>query len=82
MLYCLLQLTPTYNESQALAYALSRLPGCYAASLRIFRELSVRLPDFQPKTLLDFGAGPGTAAWAAQEVRNWPQSYSRICMVP
>lgn len=56
------------NREQALAYALARLPGCYAASERIFRELAVRFPALQPRSLLDFGAGPGTATWAAQEV--------------
>lgn len=53
---------------QALAYAVARLPSCYAAAHRIFKELAVRYPGFEPKTLLDFGAGPGTATWAAQEV--------------
>ena len=33
-------------------------------------EVAVRLPGFQPKMMLDYGAGPGTAAWAAQEVRE------------
>lgn len=65
----LAQATPAYDASQALAYALVRLPGCYAAAQRVFRELERRLPDFQPRSLLDFGAGPGTASWAAQEVR-------------
>lgn len=49
---------------------MARLPSCFAASHRIFKELAVRFPGFEPKTLLDFGAGPGTAIWAAQEVRN------------
>lgn len=53
---------------QALAYAVARLPSCYAAAHRIFKELAVRYPGFEPKTFLDFGAGPGTATWAAQEV--------------
>lgn len=49
---------------------MARLPSCFAASQRIFKELAVRFPGFEPKTLLDFGAGPGTAIWAAQEVRD------------
>jgi hypothetical protein len=69
ILTSILQVTPAYNEEQALAYALARLPGCYAACSRIFIELAARLPGFAPKSLLDFGAGPGTASWAAQEVR-------------
>lgn len=31
-------------------------------------ELRVRLPDFRPSRMLDFGAGPGTAIWAATSV--------------
>lgn len=64
------QATPAYNESQALTYALSRLPACYAAAARVFRELGVRQSAFKPASLLDVGAGPGTATWAAQEVRS------------
>lgn len=31
-------------------------------------ELQIRLPDFRPHNMLDFGAGPGTAIWAASAV--------------
>jgi ribosomal protein RSM22 (predicted rRNA methylase) len=55
------------SEADALAYALARMPATYAAvtaSLNALREIR---PDFAPATLLDVGAGPGTAAWAAAE---------------
>jgi ribosomal protein RSM22 (predicted rRNA methylase) len=55
------------SEADALAYALARMPATYAAvtaSLNAFREIR---PDFAPTTLLDVGAGPGTATWAAAE---------------
>jgi ribosomal protein RSM22 (predicted rRNA methylase) len=55
------------TETDALAYALARMPATYAAvtaSLNALREIT---PDFAPKTLLDVGAGPGTASWAAAE---------------
>lgn len=55
---------------QALAYAVARLPSSFASSHRIFKELAVRYPGFEPKTMLDFGAGQGTAMWAAQEVSH------------
>src|SRR5258706_14579843 len=54
-------------EADALAYALARMPATYAAvsaSLNPLREIS---PDFAPSSLLDIGAGPGTATWAAPE---------------
>ena len=53
------------SEADALAYALARMPATYAAmtaSLNAFREIR---PDFAPTSLLDVGAGPGTATWAA-----------------
>jgi ribosomal protein RSM22 (predicted rRNA methylase) len=55
------------SEVDALAYALARMPATYAAvtaSLNALREIR---PDFAPATLLDVGAGPGTATWAAAE---------------
>jgi Mitochondrial small ribosomal subunit Rsm22 len=60
---------PTYNARTAAAYGLVRLPACFAVASRVLHELSTRLPGFSPRSLLDFGAGPGTASWAAQEVR-------------
>jgi ribosomal protein RSM22 (predicted rRNA methylase) len=55
------------TETDALAYALARMPATYAAvtaSLNALREIR---PDFAPQNLLDVGAGPGTATWAAAE---------------
>jgi ribosomal protein RSM22 (predicted rRNA methylase) len=59
--------TAIRSGTDALAYALARMPATYAAvtaSLNALREVA---PDFAPKTLLDVGAGPGTASWAAAE---------------
>ena len=55
------------TEADALAYALARMPATYAAvaaSLNALREVR---PDFAPRSLLDCGAGPGTASWACAE---------------
>jgi ribosomal protein RSM22 (predicted rRNA methylase) len=55
------------SEGDALAYALVRMPATYAAvtaSLNALREIT---PQFAPASLLDIGAGPGTATWAAAE---------------
>src|SRR5580692_2472940 len=55
------------SETDALAYALARMPATYAAvtaSLNALREIR---SDFAPNSLLDVGAGPGTATWAAAE---------------
>ncbi|MBR1248300.1 SAM-dependent methyltransferase [Bradyrhizobium sp. AUGA SZCCT0169] len=55
------------SETDALAYALARMPATYAAVTASLNALCEARPDFAPKTLLDIGAGPGTASWAAAE---------------
>ena len=58
------------GPDDALAYALARLPATYAADVAAFSAAAEACPDFTPRRLLDAGAGPGTAAWAAVAV--WP----------
>jgi ribosomal protein RSM22 (predicted rRNA methylase) len=53
------------------AYAAYRLPATFAAIYATLDEVRKRRPGWQPRTLLDAGAGPGTATWAAGEV--WPE---------
>jgi ribosomal protein RSM22 (predicted rRNA methylase) len=55
------------SETDALAYALARMPATYAAVAACLNALSEARPDFAPQTLLDVGAGPGTVSWAAAE---------------
>jgi ribosomal protein RSM22 (predicted rRNA methylase) len=55
------------GEADALAYALARMPATYAAVAASLNALCEVRPDFAPKTMLDIGAGPGTATWAAAE---------------
>ena len=59
------------SQADATAYVLTRLPATYAACARVFAEAAERAPDFAPQSLLDAGAGPGGAGWAALEA--WPQ---------
>lgn len=58
------------NERDALAYLAVRLPATYAAVRATFAAVAISRPDFAPKTVLDVGAGPGTALWAAADC--WP----------
>jgi ribosomal protein RSM22 (predicted rRNA methylase) len=60
----------------ALAYALTRLPATYAACQSAFAEAAARAPGFAPRRLLDAGAGPGAASWAALEA--WPEIASVV----
>ncbi len=55
------------TETDALAYALARMPATYAAVVASLNALTEIRPDFAPARLLDVGAGPGTATWAAAE---------------
>ena len=55
------------SEADALAYALARMPATYAAVTASLNALVEIRPDFAPENLLDIGAGPGTATWAAAE---------------
>lgn len=55
------------TEADALAYALARMPATYAAITASLNALVEIRPDFAPVSLLDIGAGPGTATWAAAE---------------
>jgi len=55
------------SEADALAYALARMPATYAAVTASLNALVEITPDFAPNSLLDIGAGPGTASWAAAE---------------
>ena len=53
-----------------MAYAAYRAPATYAAAIAVLGEISARLPGWQPSSVLDVGAGPGVASWAAAAV--WP----------
>lgn len=60
--------TPASNDITRAAYLATRVPATYAAIYAVLRELKQRLPGMEPRSLLDLGAGPGTAMWAAAEV--------------
>lgn len=55
------------NKGQLLSYLITRMPATYAANAKVFQAIRQRLPQFQCRSLLDLGAGPGTASWAALE---------------
>jgi ribosomal protein RSM22 (predicted rRNA methylase) len=66
------------SETDALAYALSRMPATYAAvtaSLNAVREITSGLA---PASMLDVGAGPGTATWAAAEAFPSLRSFTLL----
>jgi ribosomal protein RSM22 (predicted rRNA methylase) len=66
------------READALAYALARMPATYAAVVASLNALCEIAPDFAPQSLLDVGAGPGTASWAAAETFSSLQSFALL----
>src|ERR1700738_1766331 len=66
------------TETDALAYALARMPATYAAVTASLNALGEIRPDFAPKNLLDVGAGPGTATWAAAEAFQSLQDFTLL----
>ena len=58
------------TPAQVAAYLAYRAPATFAAAAAVFRQVAVQRPDWRPRSLLDAGAGPGVATWAA--VREWP----------
>jgi ribosomal protein RSM22 (predicted rRNA methylase) len=55
------------TEAHRAAYLAVRLPATYAAARRVFAEINVRAPQAEITSMLDLGAGPGTALFAASE---------------
>jgi len=56
------------------AYAAYRLPATFAAVRAALRAIDAQRPGWQPRTLLDLGAGLGAGIWAAVDV--WPSIES------
>ena len=65
------------SDLERLSYLSVRMPATYAAISLVLRELLLRSPDFFPQTILDMGAGPGTALWAVDEVfgKSWEKAH-------
>jgi ribosomal protein RSM22 (predicted rRNA methylase) len=54
------------------AYLATRAPATYAAATDVFGRIHDLRPDWSPTSMLDLGAGPGIASWAAAEA--WPET--------
>jgi ribosomal protein RSM22 (predicted rRNA methylase) len=54
-----------FASGELQAYLATRAPATFAAIGSALTELRVSRPNFEPESVLDLGAGPGTAVWAA-----------------
>lgn len=66
------------SDADLLAYLATRMPATYAAVSSAVGAVQVQRPDWRPRSLLDLGAGPGTALWSAAS--RWP-SIERVVAV-
>ncbi|HHV97699.1 MAG TPA: rRNA methyltransferase [Clostridiaceae bacterium] len=66
------------TPEEILAYVAFRLPGTYAAIYSALSQIKERSLGWEPKTVLDVGAGPGTGMWAALNL--WP-NMERITLL-
>ena len=55
------------GQGDSVAYAASRMPATFGA-LSLVLEQVASLPDFLPETMIDIGAGTGSAVWAASSL--------------
>ncbi|KAF9177357.1 37S ribosomal protein S22 [Haplosporangium sp. Z 767] len=67
-----------YGHRESIAYVAAMAPTAYSAIKNVLEEVNRRVPTLQPKTFLDFGTGPGTAIWAANEVWDTPMKYTGV----
>lgn len=76
------KLRTTYDHLTSISFAAGAMPSAYGATLRVLLEVKRRLnseqirrgqgAEWSPKSLIDYGSGTGSAAWAALEV--WPDT--------
>ena len=58
------------DNVQVLSYAAVRMPATYGAVSTVMDKIIELMPEFSPKSLLDVGAGTGTATWAISKKFN------------
>ncbi|WP_022720531.1 small ribosomal subunit Rsm22 family protein, partial [Rhodopseudomonas sp. B29] len=69
---------PIRTQADALAYAGARMPATYAAVAACLNAMAEIRPEFAPASLLDVGAGPGTASFAAAQAYGAPKSLTLL----
>ena len=69
-----------YSPEASLAFLASRFVPSHAVNLRILAEIKRRVPGFDPKRVLDYGAGHAPAALAA--IRIFGSGRKFTCIEP
>lgn len=68
-----------YDEYSSNLYMATRLAPNYACLKTVMKEIHDLIPDFTPKSVLDFGSGMGTTTWAVNQ--TWPNEVSEFMNV-
>lgn len=66
------------TDAHRLAYVAVRMPATFAAVSKALSAVQRLMPKFQPESLLDLGAGAGSAAWAAVEAFDLLRQFTLI----
>ncbi len=66
------------SDVQRQSYLATRLPATYAAVYQALQAVKKQSEELSPNSLLDLGAGPGTALWAACNVFPTLQSATLL----
>ncbi|KAF9958760.1 37S ribosomal protein S22 [Mortierella alpina] len=67
-----------YGHRESTAYLAAMAPTTYSAIRNVLEEVNRRVPNLNPSTFLDFGTGPGTAIWAANDVWETPLKFTGV----
>ncbi|KAG9321711.1 hypothetical protein KVV02_006625 [Mortierella alpina] len=67
-----------YGHRESTAYLAAIAPTTYSAIRNVLEEVHRRVPNLNPSTFLDFGTGPGTAIWAANDVWETPLKFTGV----
>jgi len=68
-----------WSPEASLTYVAHRYPATWASNFRVLWELARRAPDFRPRRILDYGAGPAPGLAAAHDV--WRGEFERAVAV-
>jgi ribosomal protein RSM22 (predicted rRNA methylase) len=71
-----------YSPGTAVTYLAHRFPSTFAANFRVLMEVFKRVPDLNPRRILDFGSGPAVSAQAALQIWQEEESRSITCVEP
>jgi len=64
-----------YTDQRCFQYLLLRGPADYAVLKTVLSEIAKRDPDFEPRSLFDFGSGVGTVSWYVYMSPNLSSSH-------